>query len=86
MSSIYHMVPKPFLGSSLIPLSNMDKSSDLYSTHAKKYIGRESLMDEIIPILDCKWNDVVQFSALDPQIIVDKLKTIQTDLKIFRPH
>ena len=62
----------------------MDRTSELYKGHARKYEGREQLMEEIIPILDCKWNDVVQFSALDPQIIVDKLKTIQVDFKLFR--
>jgi len=63
----------------------MDKNSDLFKNHARKYIGRESLMNEVIPTLNCKWNDVVQFSALDPQIIVDELNKIQTDLKLMRP-
>ena len=62
----------------------MDRESELYKGHARKYEGREHLMEEIIPILNCKWNDVVQFSALNPQVIVDKLKTIQDDFKLFR--
>lgn len=78
------MKPVPFEGTSLIPLNLMDKESALYKGHAQKYQGRESLMEEIIPILNCKWNDVVQFSALDPQIIVKHLKMIQEDLKPFR--
>ena len=61
----------------------MDRESELYKGHARKYEGREHLMEEIIPILNCKWNDVVQFSALNPQVIVDKLKTIQDDFKLF---
>lgn len=83
MKYIYHLKPEPFEGTSLIPLNQMDKDSPLYASHAKKYIGREELMLEIIPQLNCKWNDVVQFSALDPQIIVNQLKGI-TDLKLFR--
>ena len=63
----------------------MDKNSPLYKEHAKKYSGREELMNEKIPFLDCKWNDVVQFSALDPQIIVNELAKLQPDLKLMRP-
>lgn len=85
MSYIYHLKPDPFVGTSLVPLIQMDKNSDLFKNHARKYIGRESLMDEVIPSLNCKWNDVVQFSALDPQVIVDELKKIQPDLILVRP-
>lgn len=84
MSYIYHLKPKPFEGVSLIPLNRMDRDSELFKNHARKYEGREHLMEEIIPVLNCKWNDVVQFSALDPQIIVNKLKTIQDNFKLFR--
>lgn len=84
MSYIYHMKPVPFEGDYLIPLNEMDKNSNLYKKNAKKYEGREDLMQEIIPLLDCKWNDVVQFSALDPQQIVNHLRDIQNDLKLYR--
>lgn len=83
MKYIYHLKPDPFEGTSLIPLNQMDKQSSLYANHVKKYVGREELMQEVIPYLNCKWNDVVQFSALDPQIIVNHLKHM-TDLKISR--
>lgn len=84
MSFIYHLKPEPMLGNQLIPLNHMDKTSDLYKGHAKKYEGREELPEQTIPILNCKWNDVVQFSALDPRIIVNELKKYQTDLKLNR--
>ena len=84
MSYIYHMKPIPFEGTSLIPLNQMDKESDLYKGHARKYEGREDLMKEIIPKLNCKWNDVVQFSALDPQQIVNDLRKIKKDIKLVR--
>lgn len=82
MNYIYHIKPEPFVGTCLIPLNSMDKNSSLYKSHADKYIGRESLMLELIPKLNCRWNDVVQFSSLDPQIIYNKLKEIQTDLSV----
>lgn len=84
MKYIYHLKPDPFEGTTLIPLNLMDKSSDLYKKHSAKYIGREALMLETIPKLNCKWNDVVQFSALDPQILVKKLKEIYPEMKPFR--
>lgn len=84
MSYIYHMKPIILEGDSLIPLNRMNKDTEIYKSHIKKYIGRENLLQTTIPRLNCKWNDVVQFSALDPQIIVDKLVTIQTDLKLTR--
>lgn len=84
MKYIYHLKPEPFEGTSLIPLNLMDKSSVLYQSHIMKYVGREHLMEEIIPKLDCKWNDVVQFSALDPQVILSKLKEFQPELKLWR--
>lgn len=84
MNFFYHMIPEPFIGNELIPLNQMDKEGDLYKKNARKYIGRESLMDEVIPKLNCKWNDVVQFSALDPQKIVDELKVLDPNFKLFR--
>lgn len=84
MSFIYHLVPEPFHGTELIPLNEMDKESELYQYHAKKYVGREDLMDVIIPKLNCKWNDVVQFSSLDPQVIVNELANYQEGLTLGR--
>lgn len=84
MQYFYHLVPEPFIGKKLIPLNQMDTESELYRTHSKKYIGRESLVEQMIPILNCKWNDVVQFSALNPQYIVNELRAIQPDFRIHR--
>lgn len=84
MSYIYHMKPVPFEGTSLIPLNLMDKESDLYKGHARKYEGRKDLMEGMIPKLDCKWNDVVQFSALNPQQIVNHLREIEVGFKLVR--
>jgi hypothetical protein len=84
MSYIYHLKPNPFVGDSLVPLNLMDHESDLYKKNAAKYQGREELMNEIIPTLNCKWNDVVQFSSIDPQILFDELAKIQENNKTGR--
>lgn len=78
------MKPFPFEGTQLIPLNQMDSSSELYKRYAQKYIGREDLMRGVIPKLECRWNDVIQFSAVNPQLIVDHLKNIEDDFKISR--
>lgn len=65
-----------------MPLNNMDKQSSLYKKNIKKYEGREQLMEVIIPKLNCKWNDVVQFSSLDPQLIALTLKEFIPNLKL----
>ena len=72
------------IGHELIPLNEMDGNSDLYKGHAKKYVGREDLMLANIPRLNCKWNDVVQCSALSPQIIVNCLKKYDSNLRFNR--
>ncbi|MBC7430328.1 MAG: hypothetical protein H7336_17065 [Bacteriovorax sp.] len=84
MKYLYHLKPEPFEGSFLIPLNLMNKSSSVYLNHAKKYEGREELMLEIIPKLNCKWNDVIQLSAINPQFIARKLKEINPELKLIR--
>lgn len=78
---IYHIIPEPFLGHSLIPLNHMDKSSELYKKNVQKYKGREELLDVNIPILNCKWNDVVHFSAIDPTLIATEILKINPDQK-----
>ena len=84
MKYIYHIIPNPFVGTKLIPLNEMDKESELYKGHARKYLGRESLTKQQIPILNCLWNDVVQFSAINPQLIVDELKNLNPNFQLKR--
>ncbi|WP_417336087.1 hypothetical protein [Halobacteriovorax marinus] len=84
MEYFYHLVPDPFVGKDLIPLNEMDRESKLYKSHSRKYIGRESLTEQTIPLLNCKWNDVIQFSSVHPQLIIDKLREIQPDFKLYR--
>jgi hypothetical protein len=65
---LYHMVPNDMTGSVLHPLNTLkDSHPDLYVSKASKYKGREHLMNLIVPTLECKWNDVLQFSPIHPQ-------------------
>jgi hypothetical protein len=71
-------------GKSLIPLNQMDKDKELFQGYSKKYIGREELIQQSFPLLNCLWNDVVQFSALDPRIIIKELRKYNEDLVLSR--
>lgn len=62
----------------------MDEGRELYRLYKRKYVGREELMKVLIPILNCKWNDVLHFTAISPQLIYDKFKTIDENLSLNR--
>lgn len=54
-------------GSILYPLNALkEKHPDIYEQQVNKYIGREHIIQQQIPVLDCLWNDVLHFSAIDP--------------------
>lgn len=75
MHTMYHMVPEPMLGTTLMPLNAFKESHpDIYERGARKYRAdptknrrdRSSLMQRRIPFLKCLWNDVVHSSAVHP--------------------
>ncbi len=69
---IYHFKRKNMVGDKLIPLNKLkDIYPEAYNEHVKKYDGREKLLKKRVPILDCLWNDVLHFSPINPQLILD---------------
>ena len=69
---IYHGVPDPMIGNQLLPLNQMQSTMpDTAEKNLKKYKGRETTIGRRIPLLDCLWNDVVQFLPLHPQKIFE---------------
>ncbi|MBK8551651.1 MAG: hypothetical protein IPL53_11555 [Ignavibacteria bacterium] len=70
MNYLYHRVPKNLRGNVLYPLNTLKEiHPDLYEQQASKYAGREHITCQIIPILNCLWNDVLHFSAVNPEEI-----------------
>lgn len=64
---LYHMVPGDMVGSTLHPLNDLREiNPDLYLSKAMKYSKRPEVMKQFIPTLECLWNDVLHFSAIDP--------------------
>lgn len=72
MSFVYHGAPEQMVGHELIPLNQMkDTHPELYELHVSKYEGREVILQRTIPLLNCLWNDVVQFLPLHPKKVFD---------------
>lgn len=76
MTYLYHLVPKNLTGSVLYPLNTLEqKFPNQYADYAKKYTGREILTRQLIPPLDCLWNDVLHFSPVHLRLIREGLLT-----------
>lgn len=70
MNYLYHRVPDCMSGTILYPLNVLrEKYPAVYECAAGKYVGREHLMQEKIGPLNCLWNDVLHFTAVDPNDI-----------------
>lgn len=68
---LYHLVPKELSGTKLYPLNDLKEISPaLYERAVSKYAGREIVMQQTIPLLDCLWNDVLFLSPVHPDKIV----------------
>lgn len=72
----YHILKDSLVGDSIYSLNALKSLyPDIYELEIKKYEGREKLLDAYNPILNCLWNDVVQFTCLDPQLTFEKVKS-----------
>lgn len=93
MNNIYHLVPKDMQGEVLYPLNTLKHTHPkVYEKEVGKYVGREQLMQQKIPILDCLWNDVLHFSAVHPtkvkKALLEAGGTIPFNIEYFEidPH
>ncbi len=64
------MVPRNMKGEFLYPLNKMKK---IYPEIYKEDIGRERIMQIKIPYLNCKWNDCIHLTSVNPKKIVKAL-------------
>ncbi|MCA9332363.1 hypothetical protein KDA00_00645 [Candidatus Saccharibacteria bacterium] len=84
MHFVYHAVPENMHGDKLLPLNKMDSDlEDIKKKALEKYKGREELLERRIELLDCLWNDVVQFLPLDPQKVYSLQKELGLIDKIY---
>lgn len=71
---VYHGKRSGFVGDRLYPLNTLKKVlPEVYEREARKYKGREWLLDVAIPGMDALWNDVLHFSLVHPRVILGKL-------------
>lgn len=67
---LYHLVPEEMSGTMLYPLNQLKSLHPAIHDYAvNKYIGREAVMQQVIPLLNCLWNDVVFLSPVHPEKI-----------------
>jgi hypothetical protein len=98
MNYIYHRVPPDLTGEILYPLNQLKAIyPDLHTKKIAKYIGREEVINQHIPTLDCLWNDVLHFTPIHPQEVKDtlieagrteslSLRYYQVDPHLFNPE
>ncbi len=75
MNYLYHMVPEHMRGDTLFPLHALrERYPKAYTEEVSKYTGREHVLDITVPILECRWNDVLHFTAVHPSKVIRALK------------
>jgi hypothetical protein len=71
---IYHRVPANLEGKYLQPLNRLKASNPrVYAEAIKKYKGREGVLSQRVPNLDCLWNDVLHCSPIHPSLVCNEL-------------
>lgn len=66
------------IGTELVPLNQMHGvMTKIRDTYQQKYNGREEIMQRKVPLLDCLWNDVVQFLPLHPSRVFELQKRMR---------
>ncbi|SRR5258706_4244057 len=77
MTCVYHLCARDFRGTTLYPLNGLrDRFPDLYQREKEKFIGRESLLDYVVPGLGVPWADTVNLSALDPRRLLEERRAL----------
>lgn len=64
--TLFHLIIDDIRGDHIFTLNQLRAAyPDLYTRHAAKHHGREWVMKEPIPALECTWGDVVFLSPVD---------------------
>lgn len=67
MRYLYHIVPKEMHGHVLKPLSELKQPyPELFKKLVERYKGRRYLLTRKLRKLNCRWNDVIHLSAVNP--------------------
>lgn len=64
--ALFHLITDDIRGDHILALNQLRTAyPDLYTRHAAKHHGREWVIEEPIPALECTWGDVVFLSPVD---------------------
>lgn len=73
--TLYHLIHRPFLGTTLYPLSELRHIDvTIFERERAKYTGKEWICEWGIESFDCHWNDVVHLSPIHPRDIFAALQ------------
>ena len=73
---LWHHVPQNMQGSLLWPLRALEEvSAEVAGVQRAKYAGREHIANLHVPLLDCRWDEVVFFSPIHPDTIHDAVRS-----------
>lgn len=71
MTYLYHLCTHDFRGTTLSPLNGLrTQFPDVYAREKRKWAGRESVLEYVVPGLGVAWADTVNLSALDPRLLL----------------
>jgi hypothetical protein len=72
VSHVYHLVADDFRGDKLLPLHMLATAyPDVHEREVQKWVGRESVLDFVVPHLGVTWSNTVNLAALDPSLLVE---------------
>lgn len=71
---LYHRVPKGLVGEELYPLNELKTVyPEIAKFQLQKYRNRMGLTEQRIPSTNWLWNDVIHFSPVHPEKVVNQL-------------
>jgi hypothetical protein len=81
MQYLYHRVPENLEGDILYPLNSLiDIYPERYEEEKSKYSARPETLDIRVTSLNCRWNDVIHFTAVHPSKVHDALSKVGKEL------
>lgn len=80
--AVWHGVPRGMVGDVIYPLMRLrDVAPTAYEGQRQKYVGRESVLDFQLPLLDIAFNDTVHCSPVHPHHLWEARRKLGFDLE-----
>ena len=74
---LYHLVPEDVRGDTLHPLGELRvRFPDVYERAWRKYADREHVPSQPVPILGCRWMDVLHLTPVHPVELKEALEPL----------